>query len=144
MPRRVCGACGTRNGLSEVFCTRCGAALKRKHRPPLRLAGKGGAFLQLFPGLTQASVAACAAAALVLAGGLGYLTVHLLQADAVPPSILTGVLAMVFYCTGLTWLLYGYVCVPTQAVVEFDGRRWLVVLGLSLAPIVILAGLVGA
>ena len=146
MGRRMCGACGARNDLSEVVCVKCGATLKRKRRPPLRAARKGGApggFLDLFPGLTRASVAACAASALVVAGGLGYLTMRLLQHDAIPPTLLTGLFAMAFYCTGLTWLLYGYVCVPTQAVVEFDGRRWLALLGLSLLPVIALASLPG-
>ena len=148
MSRRVCGACGAKNDLSAVVCSKCGAAMKKKRRPPLRptrKAGQGGAFytlLDLFPGLTRTRVAAWAAAALVVAGVMAYLTVKLLAADSEPPSLLTGLFGLVCYLTALTWLLYGYVVVPWDAFVTFDGRKWLVLLGLGVVPIAIVAALV--
>jgi ribosomal protein L40E len=142
MARRVCGACGAKNDLGAVVCSKCGAALKKKRKPPLRpvrKAGQGGALytlLDLFPGVTRAPAAIGTAVGLVATAALVYLTLRPL-----PTTFLTGLLALVCYVTSLTWLLYGYVVVPWEAVVVFDGRKWLALIALTVVPVAIVAGL---
>lgn len=150
MGRRVCGACGAKNELSAVVCSKCGAALKRKRKPPLRptrKAGQGGGalyvLLDLLPGLMRLRVIVSTAVVMAAAGALGYVAVRVLQSDLVLRTLLaglvTGLLALMCYCTALTWLLYGYVVVPTEAVVAFDGRKWLALIALTVVPIAIVA-----
>ncbi len=152
MARKLCPACGAANEMKAKTCTACGAAL-RKRRPgrarskrAARTAKRGGivyGFLDLLPGLTHPKVLAWTAVMLAFAGGTGLFAIHCLTLNLLPATLLIGLLAMVFYCTALTWLLYGYVCVPSEAVVEFDGRQWLLMIALTVLPIAVIASLPG-
>jgi len=42
---------------------------------------------------------------------------------------------MVIYWSAVAWLIYGYVCLPSEALAEFDSRQWSVMLLLGLAPV---------
>ncbi len=149
MARKVCPACGAANDLKARTCAECGASLRKRRRPPPRAArsdGRGGlayGLLDLVPGLTRPAVLAWTALMLCGAAGMGFLGLKCLEFNLLPATLLAGLVAMVLYCTALTWLLYGYVCVPSEAVVEFDGRRWLLLIALTVLPIAILAGLPG-
>ncbi len=149
MARRACPACGAANDLKASTCAECGASLRKRHRPPARAArrdGRGGlayGLLDLVPGLTRPVVLVWTALVLAAAAGVGYLAVRCLEYNLLPATLLAGLLAMVLYCTALTWLLYGYVCVPSEAVVEFDGRKWLLMIALTVLPIAVVASLPG-
>ncbi len=151
MARKMCPACGASNEMKARTCTACGATLRKRHRGPAhaRTARTGErrgllyGLLDLLPGLTHPKVLAWGAVMMVFAVGFGFLALKCLTLNLLPATLLAGVLAMVFYCTVLTWLLYGYVCVPSEAVVEFDGRQWLLMIGLTVLPIAVIAGLPG-
>jgi len=112
-----------------------------------RADGRGGfasALLDLFPGFTSGRTTVWAGVMLLVAivvalHGYGYMRQHV-----APAAIVAGIVALAFYCTGLLWLLYGYVCVPLEAVVSFDGKRWLALIGLALLPVVLVALLLPA
>lgn len=148
MGRTVCGACGAKNERSAVVCAKCGAAVKRKRKPPLRPTRRpgqsGGALfvvLDLLPGLMRLRVVVSAVAVLAAAGVLAYLTVTLMPSRLMPATLVTGLLGLACCFTALTWLLYGYVVMPTEAVVEFDGRKWLVLIALTVITVAIVASL---
>ncbi len=146
MARKVCLNCGTANELKATRCADCGEPLKRGVRPPRRsdrADGKGGfrnAMLDLFPGLTSGRTTVWAGVMLLLALDLGLHAQGFVGGlMTAPVAIVAEVLALLAYCTGVMWLLYGYVCLPMEAVLAFDARRWLVLVGLALVPIVVVA-----
>ncbi len=150
MARKVCPVCGTANELKATRCAECGEPLRKGGRPPRRsdrADGRGGfasALLDLFPGFTSGRTTVWAGVMLLVAivvalHGYGYMRQHV-----APAAIVAGIVALAFYCTGLLWLLYGYVCVPLEAVVSFDGKRWLALIGLALLPVVLVALLLPA
>ena len=145
MARKVCPVCGTANEMAAARCVECGEALGRRGRPRRRSdradGGRGivSRFLDLFPGFTSGRTTLWSGAMLLLAIDLGLHAYSYVRLHVAPAAIVVGILAMGFYCTGLMWLLYGYVCVPLEAAVEFDARRWLVLIGLALAPVVVVA-----
>jgi hypothetical protein len=56
-------------------------------------------------------------------------------------AIVAGIAALIFYCTGIMWLLYGYVCAPMEALLAFDGKRWLILVLLALVPVAVVISL---
>jgi hypothetical protein len=149
MARKVCGACGARNELNAAVCSECGAALAGSRRPPRRAdradgkGGPGNALLDLFPGFTSGRTMVWAGIMLLAALSLGLHAYSYMRLHVAPAAIVAGIAAMAFYCTGMMWMLYGYVCVPLEAAVEFNGRRWLALIVLALVPVVAVLALAG-
>jgi len=148
MARIVCKACGAKNPLKASVCAECGAHLRdERARPAQGAEGKGApllfGLLDLVPGLVRARTLVWVLVMLVVAAAVGAVALWFLQENLLPATLLVGVLAMVFYCTAVIWVLYGYVCVPSEAVVEFDGLRWLLLVALTLVPIGLLMILSG-
>ncbi len=146
MARKVCPVCGTANELKAERCAECGEALRRGGRPPRRsdrAGAKGGfanGFLDLFPGFTSGRTMVWAGIMLLVAIDLGLHAYGFVGGlRTAPAAIVAGVLALAAYCTGVMWLLYGYVCVPMEALLAFDTRRWLVLIGLALLPVAAVA-----
>jgi hypothetical protein len=154
MARKVCPNCGAANELKAVRCSECGASLTARRRPPLRSdrprgeAGVLGDLLDLFPGFTSGRTMVWVGVVFLVAIYLGlhsygYMRQHVhatsaLVQTSVPlsaPAIVAGIAALIFYCTGIMWLLYGYVCLPMEALLAFDGKRWLVLVLLALVPV---------
>lgn len=151
MGRKVCGTCGARNELNATRCAECGASLKRKRKPPAKAtrkkAAEGGILLRvldLVPGLVRTRTLIAMAGMMALAAGLGVLALAFLQYNALPATLLIGMLAMLCYCTAVIWMLYGYVCLPSEAIIEFDAARWLLLIALTVVPIAVVAALPGS
>jgi len=106
-------------------------------------------FLDLFPGVLSRSVTAGSVIMLIIAAGLGVAFVLVFCAAMQAGGFVTifeTFLAVVVGCgaagslvCGLTWLMYGEMCFPPLAWVDFRTRHWVAFFTLVLAFVVILA-----
>jgi hypothetical protein len=91
--------------------------------------------LELFPGLIRPRVLLMSIVTLVLAAFVMGLATMVFMMGAVFSGFFIGAAAVVMYWSAMAWLLYGYVCMPAEALAEFDSTRWLVFVILTVAPI---------
>ncbi|MGD2173982.1 MAG: zinc ribbon domain-containing protein [Candidatus Brocadiaceae bacterium] len=138
-----CPKCGASGKPGENFCRRCGAPLEREEEGP-GIPAPLYWFLNLFPGLVRPSVLVMSILAMGIAVPVGWLGMFLFLLGAVFSGVAVLGFALLMYGTGWVWLLYGYICLPSEALAEFDGTRWTVFMLLVLAPICVLFALAGA
>ena len=144
MPTVNCPRCGAACDLGEASCPSCGGYLgvaRRMGQPQAPPEPEGAPplgpllwFLELFPGLVQPKVLVMCLLAFPVAAGVGWLGLFLVAVGGVFAGMAIGAFALVIYWTAVAWLLYGEVCMPAEALCEFDGTRWLVYLLLAFAP----------
>jgi len=140
---RLCPQCGQRVGLDDQFCGSCGAPLPRDvlhvkkeatDRPSVgwRIASW---VLELFPGLTRPVVLIMSIVALVVAAGVGGLALYIFLLGAVITGFFIGGFAVVIYWTALSWLMFGDVVMPAEALSEFQGKHWWALMLFTLVPL---------
>jgi hypothetical protein len=140
MAGKVCGKCDSPNMSTARFCARCGAPLAGAPSAQGEEAPPGAPlrvlmwFLELFPGLVRPSVVIPFVLAMPLAAGLGYLGFFLLSMGGLFGGVAIAAFGLVVYWAAWTWMIYGYVCMPAEALAEFDGKRWLLFVLASVVP----------
>ena len=157
---RTCPKCGTGVLPEAVFCIRCGAELPPMAPDPERVARQHERrqvehvtwFLDLFPGVLSRDVVIGSVIVIAIGAALGvaYVVVSCAAARAggagCPSPIVSMAetfIAVAIGCgaagalaCGLTWLMYGEMCFPPLAWVDFRARHWVAFLTLLL-PVVV-------
>jgi hypothetical protein len=146
----MCPHCGEEAEVGAKFCARCGKSLRmppqRDTTPvePVPLADEepetllwriGIWFFEIFPGVARPAVISMSLLALVVGGIVAGLGAMMLGFGAIFFAILAGAVALICYWTALSWLMYGYVCLLPEAMSEFDGRHWLVLMLATFGPL---------
>jgi hypothetical protein len=93
-------------------------------------------FLELFPGLVRPSVLVMSILMVPIAGFVSWLGFFLLTLGGLIAGFMIAGFGLVIYWTALSWIIYGYICLPSEALAEFEGAQWTVFLLLGFAPIV--------
>ena len=135
---RFCGHCGSDLPLSDVEEAEFEEDEEKLPTGTIVLYW----FLDTFPGLLRPVVIIMSVLALALAGAGLWLTLFLFTMGAMISAFGIGAGAVIIYWTAWSWLLYGRVCVPAEAMAEFDGRKWFVFVLATVVPIGTLFGLV--
>jgi len=145
MSEHVCGKCGSPNMSTSRFCARCGAPLtavrrerEGEERPSFLVAALLW-FLNLCPGLARPKVAILFGLAMPLAAGLGYLGYFLLSLGGIFGGPAIAAFGLVVYWTAWTWVFFGDTCFPSEALAEFDGTRWMLMVLVTVTPIAAVA-----
>ncbi len=142
-----CRSCSAEVPGGSKFCAHCGARLVPNGVPdrpvivreepdddedlePGALVRAGIWFLDFFPGLMQPGLVLLSLIAVAAGGYLIQLGIGILMLGAPFAGVAIGAFGVVCYGTAWCWVLYGYICLPSEAMAEFDGKKWLV---LSLA-----------
>lgn len=152
-PQR-CPGCGAESRRRAKFCARCGADLQvaARTRQPLqpeeedespRALGALIWFLNLCPGLIRPKVVIMSAVSILLALFVGYVAMVVLMAGGMIAGMCIGGFALVIYWAAVSWVLYGYICMPAEALAEFDGKKWLILIMVTVAPIAAVFALAG-
>ncbi len=100
-------------------------------------------FLDLFPGLMRPKVLILSILAVPVAAAVGVLGLFITGLGAVIAGMLIAGFALVIYSTAVAWMIYGDLAAPSEALADFDGKRWVAFLLLALAPIAIGLALIG-
>ncbi len=152
---RKCPNCGTLWQESDRFCSRCGAPLGKK--PPLPSPAPRRAaeeplgpgmrallwLLELVPGIISPTVIVCSILALAMSGVCFWTALMLLQFHVIFATFAAGAGGVLLYWTALCWMLYGHVYTPVEAMAEFRSKHWMVLVGMTVAPIGLLFRLAG-
>jgi len=151
---KECPRCGARGKRAHNFCIACGTRLpSAEPAPPERepqegVEQPGGAlralywFLDLFPGLLRPTVIVASLLAFVAAAIIGAFCFTWAVFGLLMEAIFVGAFAVVAYWAGITWILCGYVCLPAEALAEFDGRKWTILFVLTVLPLALFLALV--
>jgi hypothetical protein len=151
MPTQTCSKCGAECEAGLPNCPECGGYLGRRRREPVYvpppepepedtfgLPGPLYWFLDLFPGLVSPKVVIMAIASTVLGGLIMLLAFILFTFGAMIAPFMIGGFGLICYWAAIAWLLNGYVCMPTDAMVDFDGRKWTAFWVLAMLPLSLL------
>jgi len=146
MTAKTCTKCGVVNASGARFCTHCGAPLA-KARPaepeqwqeedagPRGLLAAGLWFLDLLPGLLSPKVLIMSILAFAASAGVGWLGLNMVAFGAFFAGFAIAGFAVVIYWTAWAWLIYGYVCLPAEALADFDGKRWTMMFLTTAVPV---------
>jgi hypothetical protein len=80
-------------------------------------------------------VIVCWLLALAVAAGLLYLSFGMFAFGAVFAGFAIGTAGLIVYWSGWSWLLFGFLCTPAEAMSEFDGKKWTVLAVVTAIPI---------
>jgi len=141
MASKYCPKCGTSQDDEDVFCTRCGSTLIKRRggnaNDEQQPGAAGALFLlvaDLCPGVFRpvvliSSILAicCSLVAFALAAWMATMGVMITM-------FAVGGGGVVIYWTALSWLLYGYIVVPVEAMAEFRGKHWMAFLLATSVP----------
>lgn len=143
MPSKKCPKCNSLWGERDYFCGLCGARLvvireeaeevveeKPDSAPRLALMW----ILETFPGLVQIKVVLASIAIFVLALVSFALAFFMLGFQVYVTACFIGAGGVILYWTGLSWIMYGYVCSPIEAMTEFQSRHWIVLVMATVIP----------
>jgi hypothetical protein len=92
-------------------------------------------FLDLFPGLIRPLVLIMSLLMLPVAVVVCWLGFFILTLGAIFAGFATAGFGLIIYWSALAWIIYGYICLPSEALAEFDSRKWTAFLLLALAPV---------
>ena len=130
-----CPKCDNWWDRNTQFCGECGAELKAaarrgssdgKEKDYPREPGPTVMWLlDLIPGVTRPGTLICAILALALSLAGLWLAVFIFQLGAMISAFAIGGGAVIIYWAAVCWILYGYVCVPAEAMAEFQGKHWM-------------------
>jgi hypothetical protein len=95
-------------------------------------------FLDLFPGLVSPKCLIMAAIATITGALIMLLAFVLFSFGALIAPFMIGAFGLICYWAAICWLLSGFVCMPTDAMVDFDGRRWSAFFVLAVLPLSLL------
>jgi len=153
---RKCPQCNRLWKETDQFCGFCGISLDEK-RPPRPTRGYQGSdaapgvgmtvliwVLDLLPGLVSAKVIIASIIGLLVSAVCLGVTILLLGLGAWITMFITGGAAVMVYWTALSWLLYGHVCSPVEALAEFQGKHWTFLILMTCTPIGIFLFIMGA
>jgi hypothetical protein len=93
-------------------------------------------FMNMFPGLFSPSVIIMSVIALAAAGVLAWLSLLMFVFGAAFAGFLIGAAAMICYWAVITWLMYGVLCAPSEALSEFNSAQWTIFALLAMLPVV--------
>jgi len=146
MGKRRCPACGAPVGEGAQFCAQCGADLRagmaggssfrvEEERGPAAPLRALLWMLEIFPGLFSPKCLICSLLTLIGAALVVGLAVFIIALGAVISGLFIAGFGMVMYWSAVSWILYGYVTLPSEAMAEFDGKKWTVFLLATFLPI---------
>jgi hypothetical protein len=92
-------------------------------------------FLDLFPGLIRPVVLIMSLLMLPVAAVVCWLGFFILTLGAIFAGFATAGFGLIIYWSALAWIIYGYISLPSEALAEFDSRKWTAFLLLALAPV---------
>ena len=135
---RKCTMCRLKVGEDDIICAHCGAGL------PLEEEGLGALaalywLLDFAPGLASPTALIGSVLAMLGAVPLAYLGLGILVMGAPFSGIMIVGFALMTWATGWAWLLCGYVCLPAEALTEFNSTKWTVWVMAAVAPVVAVA-----
>lgn len=131
---KKCPLCKAENKPTAKFCSICGTSLpeevqaweeEQEYSLPVRVGiGFLQWFLESFPGLFSPGtlvmcILACAVGLTVT--GLG---AFLFTLGAVLSGMMTAALGVICYWSACTWLICGYVCLPSEGLADFRTGQW--------------------
>ena len=142
---RKCPACHTLWTDEDRFCGNCGARLEAEAAAPPHDGEPAEEMsksqvavlwlLDLLPGLASAKVIIMSAVAITFAAvGIG-VAVMLLKLGVVFAAFAAGGGSIICYWSALSWILYGEVCSPIEALAEFQSKHWTVLIMATLIPV---------
>jgi hypothetical protein len=142
MTNAPCPHCGERCAAGDSYCTQCGARLPVEDdgnglRLRAYLVAAAYWFLDLAPGLVRPVVLIMSAIAILIAAAIGGLALYMGVLGAVISACLIGGFGMLIYWTALSWVLYGDVVMPSEALSEFRAKHWWALVMLTLTPLAI-------
>ena len=138
MPRQ-CPQCGTRWTKNDRFCGECGADLQnplqpesgdKPRRPPAALVW----VLELIPGIMRPMVIVMSIVGVLVAGAAFWMASFLFTMGGLLSAFSIGGAGMILYWTAWSWLLYGYICNPVEAMAEFQSRHWVALFLATVVP----------
>ena len=122
MAMKDCPECGGLYMPGDKFCENCGAHIVDEDS--FGALGPLIWFLNIFPGLVRPKVVVMSVIAIAVAGALLWLAMFLLGMGGLFAAFAIGAFALVTYWTAVSWLIYGYICLPAEAMAEFNGTQW--------------------
>ena len=148
MPKE-CPKCHTLWTNEDRFCGKCGIVLDQEPLPEPgpeadfeedeeRIGGATAAglwFLDLLPGIASAKVLVCSIITFVLALIALWLAAAMLVNGVWITMFFCGAGGIILYWTAWSWLLVGDVCVPVEAMAEFQGKHWTMLIMVTVIPI---------
>lgn len=151
MEQRSCPKCGRLWPSDANFCgecrTRLGAPAEASGQKAEDEREKGVVLLwvmDLFPGVFSPTTLLMSLAGLGVSIFIGFFAVLVFSMGAMLTAFPIGAAGVIMYWTALSWLLIGYVCLPTEAMAEFQGKHWTVFMLMTVVPLglfFLLAGL---
>ncbi len=148
-----CPNCGAGHLPESRFCLRCGAGLPEIQRgeSPLiteqRAASRRALnwIVDLVPGVVSPGVCGASLAAFVVAGTGALFAFSVLSGVGsagpfgavliLPLFAALGFASILIYISGLSWLLYGKVCNPVEAFVDFKFKDWAVAIVMTVLAV---------
>lgn len=129
---------------SDEHCQRCGRPLGEECRLTPRDSGTDSGpgpaliaflwFMDIFPGLASLKVIISSLLAFAISGVGFALGMWLFTFGAVLTAFGTGGGAMILYWAAWSWVLYGDVAPPTEALAELQSRHWMVLMFVTVLP----------
>ena len=122
------------------FCGNCGEELETRSRARRRFEEQQDIspalvwVMDLCPGAFKPVVLAFSLLGIALALVAFWLAVFFLQLGGAISAFAIGGGGMVVYWTSLSWLLYGYIVVPVEAMAEFQGKHWMALVLATTVP----------
>ena len=98
---------------------------------------------EYFPGFFRVGVLIASVVLVVLAIGTGILALAVGVFGAFIAAMFIGGFALLMYWTALAWLLTGEICMPVDALVDFNTTQWMLFVGLTVVPIGICMAFLG-
>jgi len=140
--QKQCPKCERLWGEDEHFCGLCGTRLitlksdepEEEEEPESAARAALLWFLEVFPGFARPMVLMASIAMFVLALIAFALTFMMLGFQVYITAVFVGSGGVVIYWTAFSWMMYGYVCTPVEAMSEFRGVHWFVLLLATLIP----------
>lgn len=86
---------------------------------------------EYFPGLFRLRVPIASLMLTVIALGIGFVLLIAAVFGAVMGAMFIGGLALLLYWTALGWILCGEICMPAEALADFNGTQWMLFVGLT-------------
>jgi len=135
---KQCPKCGRLWDESDRFCGNCGEVLRAAPRVPRpaepALPPAVLWLMDLCPGLFKPVVLVFSLAGIALALVAFWLSLFMIQMGGLIAAFAIGGGGVMVYWMSLSWLLYGYIVVPVEAMSEFQGKHWTALVLATLVP----------
>jgi len=150
MKEARCPFCGEKCKPEDKFCVHCGSRLGAPSMGPREpilpqeteeeeshgtLRGILYWLGEYFPGLFRPGVLIGSVVLVVLAIGVGILAVVACLFGVLISGMFIGGFALILYWTALAWLLTGDICMPVDALTDFNGTQWTLFVVMTVLPI---------